>query len=68
MAKIDDIVEDFALLDEWDDRYRYVIELGRFHDGQARLELGEDGDRFVSRLTLPIVSKASPDDSTRGQA
>jgi cysteine desulfuration protein SufE len=23
------IVEDFALLDEWEDRYRYVIELGR---------------------------------------
>jgi cysteine desulfuration protein SufE len=29
MAKIEDIVDDFALLDEWDDRYRYVIELGR---------------------------------------
>ncbi len=29
MTKIDDIVENFALLDEWDDRYRYVIELGR---------------------------------------
>jgi cysteine desulfuration protein SufE len=26
---IDDITENFALLDEWDDRYRYVIELGR---------------------------------------
>lgn len=26
---IDDIIEDFALLDEWDDRYRYVIELGK---------------------------------------
>ena len=26
---IDDIVENFTLLDEWDDRYRYVIELGR---------------------------------------
>ena len=26
---IDDISENFALLDEWDDRYRYVIELGR---------------------------------------
>ncbi len=26
---IDDIVENFALLDDWDDRYRYVIELGR---------------------------------------
>jgi cysteine desulfuration protein SufE len=26
---IDEIVENFSLLDEWDDRYRYVIELGR---------------------------------------
>ncbi|HXX25566.1 MAG TPA: SufE family protein [Pseudolabrys sp.] len=29
MSKIDEIVENFALLDQWDDRYRYVIELGR---------------------------------------
>ncbi len=29
MAEIDDIIENFELLDEWDDRYRYVIELGR---------------------------------------
>jgi cysteine desulfuration protein SufE len=28
-AAIDDIIENFSLLDEWDDRYRYVIELGR---------------------------------------
>ncbi len=26
---IDDIINDFTLLEEWDDRYRYVIELGR---------------------------------------
>ena len=26
---IDEIAENFALLDEWDDRYRYLIELGR---------------------------------------
>ena len=26
---IDDILDNFALLDEWDDRYRYIIELGR---------------------------------------
>jgi cysteine desulfuration protein SufE len=26
---IDDISENFSLLDEWDDRYRYIIELGR---------------------------------------
>jgi cysteine desulfuration protein SufE len=28
-AKIDELVSDFELLDEWEDRYRYVIELGR---------------------------------------
>lgn len=27
--KIDEITENFELLDEWDDRYRYLIELGR---------------------------------------
>ena len=26
---IDEIADNFALLDDWDDRYRYVIELGR---------------------------------------
>jgi len=26
---IDEIIENFSLLDEWDDRYRYIIELGR---------------------------------------
>ena len=26
---IDEIIENFAFLDDWDDRYRYVIELGR---------------------------------------
>ena len=26
---IDEIIDNFAVLDEWDDRYRYVIELGR---------------------------------------
>jgi len=28
-ARIEKIIEDFELLDSWDDRYRYVIELGR---------------------------------------
>jgi cysteine desulfuration protein SufE len=29
MAAIDDIIDNFSVLDDWDDRYRYVIELGR---------------------------------------
>lgn len=29
MMTIDEILENFALLDDWEDRYRYVIELGK---------------------------------------
>lgn len=29
MTTVDEILENFELLDDWDDRYRYVIELGR---------------------------------------
>lgn len=29
MADIEDIIDNFATLDDWDDRYRYLIELGR---------------------------------------
>ena len=29
MPSIDDIVENFSFLDDWDERYRYLIELGR---------------------------------------
>jgi cysteine desulfuration protein SufE len=28
-GSIDDIIENFSFLDDWDDRYRYLIELGR---------------------------------------
>lgn len=29
MATLQQIIDDFAFLDEWEDRYRYVIELGK---------------------------------------
>ena len=29
MASLEKILDDFAYLDEWEDRYRYVIELGK---------------------------------------
>ena len=44
---IDEIVENFSFLDDWDDRYGYLIELGRGLTltrrrvaGEVRLELG----------------------------
>ncbi|GGF85387.1 cysteine desufuration protein SufE [Azorhizobium oxalatiphilum] len=48
---LDDIFENFALLDDWDDRYRYVIELGR-----ALPELPE-GDRSVVNKVQGCVSQ-----------
>lgn len=35
---IDEIRENFGLLDDWDDRYRYVIELGRMLDPMPEAE------------------------------
>ena len=35
MATLDQIIDDFSFLDDWEDRYRYVIELGKA-DGSRR--------------------------------
>ena len=61
MTKIDDIVDDFALLDEWDDRYRYVIELGR-----ALPPLPEDAHTDANKVQgcasqVWLVSHITPD-------
>ena len=38
MTTIDEIRDNFELLEEWDDRYRYVIELGRMLDPMPEAE------------------------------
>jgi len=38
MTDIDEIRDNFALLQDWDDRYRYVIELGRTLDPMPEAE------------------------------
>ncbi|MEL6362456.1 MAG: SufE family protein [Pseudomonadota bacterium] len=41
MTNFDDILADFAFLDDWDDRYKYLIDLGRSLDpypDEARTE------------------------------
>ncbi len=42
---IDDIIDDFALIDDWEERYRYVIELGR-----ALPALSEDARTEANRV------------------
>lgn len=41
MTKIDEILDNFALLDDWDDRYRYLIELGRMLPPLPETKRGE---------------------------
>ena len=42
MTTIDEIRDNFELLEEWDDRYRYVIELGRMLDPLPEAEHSPD--------------------------
>ncbi len=42
MTTIDEIRDNFALLEEWDDRYRYVIELGRTLEPMPEAEHSPD--------------------------
>jgi len=48
---IDEIVEKFSLLEDWDDRYRYVIELGRWLAAMA------EGDRSDGNKVPGCVSQ-----------
>ena len=57
----DEIADNFSLLDEWDDRYRYVIELGRslppFPD-EARTETNKV---LGCASQVWLIAKAQPD-------
>src|SRR5437764_13176789 len=54
MTTIDEIRDNFALLDEWDDRYRYVIELGRTLDPMPEAEHSPENkvNGCVSQVSL----------------
>jgi len=61
-ATIDDLVEDFEFLDAWEDRYRYIIELGdQLEDMPAELKTEENRVQgCVSNVWL--VVNAQPGD------
>jgi cysteine desulfuration protein SufE len=50
-ADFETLVEDFELFDDWEDRYRYVIELGK------AMEPLDDGDRTPERKVEGCVSQ-----------
>ena len=63
MASIEQIREDFAFLDDWEDKYRYVIELGEALTPFPE-EARDDAHRingFVSRVWLLPETGGGPD-------
>ena len=61
MTGIDDIVENFELLDDWEDRYRYVIELG---NSLAPLSDAEHTDAYKVRgcaSQVWLISEPKPE-------
>ena len=61
--KLEDMQSDFAVLDDWEDRYRYVIELGRtlppLPEAAHRRQQG-------ARLREPGVARTTQADARRG--
>src|SRR6476659_5443818 len=64
MTTIDEITENFSLLDDWDDRYRYLIEIGRSlppFPEEARVEANKV-QGCASQVWL--TTKSQPDGAT----
>ena len=64
MAAIDEIIDNFELLDEWDDRYRYIIELGRSLPPLAEAEHNETNKVRGCASQVWLVSHVTPDGGT----
>jgi cysteine desulfuration protein SufE len=60
-SAIDDIIENFALLDEWDDRYRYVIELGKALPPMPESEHNEANKVRGCASQVWLVTHVKPD-------
>ena len=61
---LDTLLDDFSFLDDWEDRYRYVIELGK---DMPPLEENEKNDETKVRGCVSqvwLVAERSPQDSS----
>ena len=52
MEKIDEILENMEFLDNWEDKYKYIIELGQYVETQCRDIRGSTHARWTSRTVL----------------
>jgi cysteine desulfuration protein SufE len=66
MASIDEILENFALLDDWEDRYRYVIELGAGLEPLSEAEHAPETKVRGCASQVWFVSQVEPDAAAGG--
>lgn len=59
---IDEIIENFSFIDEWEERYRYVIELGKDLPGLAEEDINEANK--VQGCVSQVWLKTSVEDGT----
>ncbi|WP_112807190.1 SufE family protein [Ensifer sp.] len=64
MTTLDQIIDDFAFLDEWEDRYRYVIELGKALPEMPEAERTSENkvQGCASQVWLATRTTGDPDD------
>jgi cysteine desulfuration protein SufE len=64
LSAIDSIREDFASLDDWEDRYRYVLELG--HSLEPLSEEAHNGDNKVRGCVSQVWLEREPRTNAEG--
>jgi len=62
---IDDLIENFSVLDDWEDRYRYVIELGKTLPALSPAEHNDINKVRGCASQVWLVSDASGDGGRR---
>ena len=60
-AALAELVEEFALLDDWEDRYRYIIDLGRTLEPLADAEHTEANKVRGCASQVWLVTEPGPD-------
>jgi cysteine desulfuration protein SufE len=63
ITPIDEIVDNFSLLEDWDDRYRYVIELGRGLDALSERDRCEANKVQGCASQVWLATTVRPDGS-----
>ena len=60
-AALEDLAEEFSLLDDWEDRYRYIIDLGRALEPLSESEHTEENKVRGCASQVWLVTEPGPD-------